>query len=553
MRMIASFFLTTKTTRSTRLTAMLGLTAALTAAARSEERNLWPVWVGQTKETSATSPAAPASSSIESWTGAGPFLFGQPVIPSVAPSRTDRAVRVSGFRPFYVQKTDAEGRVTDAYVLPPLFQYNASPFGSRWQIFAMINRESPGETHVSGPGSRERRSFEVWPFYFSRQTGSPETSYRALFPVYGDVKYRFGLDRWNWVLFPLYGRFEKNGVTTTTAPWPFLKVMRGEGNSGFELWPLFGRREKAGEYREQFYLWPFGYKNEKNLSDPQPDIRLGVLPFYASTIDPDSASKTYLWPFFGWFDRTAPVRYHESRYFWPLFVQGRGEARYVNRWAPFYTHSVSKGVDKTWILWPLWRQRVSDEGALIQTKNQFLYFVYNATEQRSATNPAAAPAYKRHVWPLLTAWDNGAGRRQIQALSPLEVFFPYNETIRTVYNPLFAVYRYERTDEKSRHSVLWNFITWRREPQTREFHLGPLLGIEKHPAQKRVALLAGVIGADRTADRGWRPFLFKFKRRASAITSNPAPASPLSASAPPSTLHPLPSSSSASAPPAAHP
>ncbi len=528
---------------------MLSLTAVLTATARTEERNVWPIWVGQTNEISPSSSTIP-SGAIESWTGAGPFLFGQPVVPPpVASSRTDRAVRVGGFRPFYVQKTDVDGRVTDAYVLPPLFQYNASAFGSRWQIFALINRESPGETHVSGPGSSERRSFEVWPFYLSRQTGSPETSYRALFPIYGTVTSRFGLDRWKWALFPLYGRFEKNGVTTTTAPWPFIKVMRGEGNSGFELWPLFGRREKAGEYRERFYLWPFGYKNEKNLSEPQPDVRIGVLPFYASTIDRDSASKTYLWPFFGWFDRTAPIRYHESRYFWPLFVQGRGEARYVNRWAPFYTFSVSKGVEKTWILWPLWRRRVSDEGALIQTKNQFLYFVYNATEQRSATDPSAAPAYKRHVWPLFTTWDNGAGRRQIQALSPLEVFFPYNETIRTVYNPLFALYRYDRSAEKSRHSLLWNFITWRREPQTREFRLGPLLGIEKRPEQKRVVVLAGVLGFDRTTGRGWRPFLFKFKSRPTPVTPPRVPPTRPPAPDPSAARNPLPAPSSS----AAHP
>ena len=511
--------------RSHRLTAMLGLTAAMATAAHAEERNIWPLWVGQTKETpaqtpsTATSPAAPPAgetapiAAFESWTSAGPFLFGQPL--PTEPPRLDRATRVSGFRPFYVRKTDAAGQTTNVYVLPPLFQYTYSPFGSRWSVFSLINRSSPAATHVSGPASRERTAFEVWPFYLSRQTGNPETSHRALFPVYGSVNHRFGLDRWNWVLFPLYGRFEKNGVVTTTAPWPFLKVMRGEGNSGFELWPLFGQRSKVGEYREQFYLWPLIYKNEKDLSEPQPDVRLGVLPFYASTIDANSRSKTYLWPFFGWFDRTAPVRYHESRYFWPLFVQGRGDDRYVNRWAPFYTRATGKGVDKTWILWPLWRQRVSDEDAIIQTKRQFLYFVYNSTVQRSATNPDAAPAHKTHLWPLVTVWDNGAGRRQIQALSPLEVFFPHNETMRTVYTPLFAVYRYDRSSpENSRHSLLWNLVTWKRAPDRREFHLGPLLGVEKHAEQKRIALLAGVIGADRTAGRGWRPFLFKFKRRA---------------------------------------
>jgi hypothetical protein len=570
---------------------MLGLTALQLVDARASELNLWPLWVGQTQNTQetapsrapaalsspaspaaatptptpeATPPASPLASSSTTWTSAGPFLFSQPVIPSVAPSRDDRATRLSGFRPFYVQKTDADGNITDAYVLPPLFQYQASPFGGRWKIFSLINRQSPADTHVSGPAASARSSFEVWPFYLSRQTGKPETSYRALFPVYGSITYRFGLDRWTWTLFPLYGKFEKNGVTTTTAPWPFVKVLRGDGNHGFELWPLFGHRQKAGEYRERFYLWPLVYKNEKNLAAPQPDVRLGVLPFYASTRDASSQSRTYLWPFFGWFDRTEPRRYHETRYFWPLFVRGEGEDRRVDRWAPFYARSTGRGVQKTWILWPLWRERVSDEGALIQTKRQVLYIVYNRTTQRSAANPAAAKAHKTHLWPLLTSWDNGAGRRQLQALSPLEVFFPHNETVRSVYSPLFAVYRYDRTSaDHSRHALLWNLVTWRREPQTREFHLGPLLGVEKHAAGKRVALLAGIIGLDRTASRGWRPFLFKFKRRQSGsapalVTPVVVPSATSAHASPPSsallaTRYSLPATSPSPAPAAAQP
>jgi len=509
--------------RPSRFTAALGLTAVLAAAASAEERNAWPFWVGQVRETpAATAPETRApGSEIESWTSAGPFLFSRPAV-HAAPARTDLPTTIGGLRPLYVQETDTAGKITEIYVLPPLFRYTSTPFGSRWKIFSLINREYPSENHVAGV-SRERTAFEVWPFYLSRQTGSAATSYHALFPIYGSVKYRFGLDRWTWVIFPLYGRFEKNGVTTTTAPWPFLKIMRGEGNRGFELWPLFGKREKAGEYREQFYLWPLIYKNEKKLSEPQPDVRAGFLPFYASTIDADSQSKTYLWPFFGWFDRTAPVRYHESRYFWPLLVQGRGDGRYVNRWAPFYTFSSSKGVEKTWILWPLWRQTVSDEGSLIQTKRQFLYFLYNDTEQRSATNPAARHARKTHVWPLFTWWNNGAGRRQLQALDPLEVFLPHNEMIRVVYSPLFALYRYDQpSPDESRHSLLWNFITLHRAPQTTEFHLGPLLGFEKHAREKRVELLGGVIGADRSAARGWRPFLFKFKRRVTPAATSGA-------------------------------
>ena len=495
--------------RPLRSSAWLGLLASLAAAASGAERNAWPVWVGQT-----TTPVGQenAAATVQSWTSAGPFLFAQPLLPDPF-AKTNPPVRVSGFRPFYVQKTDAAGHVTEAFVLPPLFRYRADSLGNRWSVFSLINRESPDGTRERG----ERNAFEIWPFYLSRQTGNPTTSYRAVFPLYGSITQRFGQDRWTWALFPLYGRFEKNGVTTTTTPWPIIKVLRGQENRGFEVWPLFGYRAKPGAYREQFYLWPLIYRTESKLWETKPDVKSGFLPFFARTSDANSRSETYLWPFFGYYDRTAPTRYHETRYFWPLLVQGRGDDRIVNRWAPFYTRSAGKGVEKTWLLWPFWRQVVSDEGALIQTKRQLLYFLYNSTEQRSSTNPVLPAARKTHVWPLFTLWDNGAGRRQLQALNPLEVFFPHNETMRITYTPLFGLYRYDRASlDTASHSLLWNFVTLRREPSSKEFHLGPLFSAETQPRAKRYTLFSGLAGWEKRPTGGWRVFAFQFKHRAFA-------------------------------------
>ena len=116
------------------------------------------------------------------------------------------------------------------------------PDGHHWTFFNLINHR-----RVASPsGAADLEAFDVWPVYFSRQTGEPESSYRAVFPLYGDIHNRFGQDRWKWVLFPFYGRFEQNGVTTTTVPWPFLKILRGNGHRGVE--PRAGRM-RAGSGR----------------------------------------------------------------------------------------------------------------------------------------------------------------------------------------------------------------------------------------------------------------------------------------------------------------
>jgi len=483
--------------RARRLIALLGLTGLCCVPAKADERNYWPLSVEQTIP--GTSPAGRG----QSWQAAGPLFFGR----TAADGNHS-----GGFRPFFVQATDAADRTTETDFLYPLLTRRTDETGSRWSLLELVN--SSGPTAAAPAGEREHR-LDVWPIYFSRNTGDPATSYHALFPIQGAVINRFGDDRISWTLFPLYGRFERHGVTTTTVPWPIVKILQGDGNHGFTVWPLLGWRAKADAYREQYYLWPLIYKNEAKLWQPKPDVNLGVLPFYARDESAESLSETYVWPFFGYTHRTAPYRYDETRWFWPLFVQGRGDDRQLNRWAPFYTHSNLKGDDKRWLFWPLYRREQWTDDGLAQSKTQFLYFLYWSLREHSARNPALPSAQKTHVWPLFSYWDDGASHRQFQLLSPLEVFFQDNEPVRRSYSPLFAVYRYERfAPDDTQTSLLWNAVTWRRSPVRREFHLGPLLGVDTGFGHRRIALLSGLIGMQRDDARGnWRLFLFKFSAK----------------------------------------
>lgn len=482
------------------LTAALLWAVALVPTGRTDvhERNLWPLRVEQVDD----------SGQRLSANGLGPFIFSR--------SATEASPGTGGVRPVYVEKRAIDGTVTDAHVLYPLFSYRTHLSGYRWTFLNLINRTR---------SEQAPDTFDVWPFYFSRQTGDPATSYRAILPLHGTVTQRFGQDRLSWTLFPLYARWEKRGTVTTTAPWPFIKVLRGDGHEGFELWPLFGRRGKRGEYREQFYLWPLIYKNEKYEGAVRTDESLGVLPFYARDTRPGYRTETYGWPFFGYVDRTEPYRYHATHYFWPFWVQGRGDDRHVNRWAPFYTHSMMKGVDKTWVAWPLWRRARWTEAGLAHQRRQFLFFLYNDTLQRSATRPDLPHARKTHVWPFFSHWNNGAGRRQTQVLSPFEVFFPHNEPVRLAWSPLFALYRYDENGAREvRHSLLWDAVTYRRadEGRQRTFHLGPLFSTESTPGSRRFAFGAGLFGFKQEAGRGWRPFFAEFNRP----SQQSAPSSP---------------------------
>jgi hypothetical protein len=422
---------------------------------------------------------------------------------------------IRGFRPFWDETRSADGtQVTGSLLYPLVHWATDEDSGHRsWTMFNLVNFAQSSTDGTSG--------FDIWPFYFSRQTGDPETSYRALMPLYGDVAQRFSQDRFNWLLFPLYGRFEKGDTVTTTTPWPFIKTITGDGHRGFEFWPLGGHREEIGVSKESFGLWPLLYRQETGLDTATPSLSAGVLPFYAIDRQPGYLSETYLWPFFGYVDRTAPYRYHARHYLWPFWVQGRGDGRRVNRWAPFYSHSRIKDLDKTWVMWPLWQHATWTDSQRLHERRQLLYFLFNETTQHDRFNPDLAPARKTHLWPLFSSWDNGAGQKQFQMFSPIEVFLPHQERTRRLWSPLFAIYRINQTAPgHTRHSLFWDALTYARDDgaETREFHLGPLVEYHANAQGTRIGFLTGIFGLQRaTSQRVWQPYFGRHSASASPI------------------------------------
>jgi hypothetical protein len=460
-----------------------------------------------------------AKGELVSSTAAGPFWMWK--------KAPDGSV-TQGVRPFWIQTKDAQGTLRQGLSIYPIFSYRGDDETYQWSVFELIKR-SGRKDGAPPPQStlKDGEALDIWPFWFSRTGREPEDNYKALFPIYGTIKSRFGFDRLHWTIFPLYVRSEKRGAITTSAPWPFIRVTRGEAH-GFALWPLFGWKDRPDVSKERFYLWPLGYNNTKYPSPEEPlgtpPVRqIGALPFYAKLSAPGYINEDYLWPFFGYTDRTKPVRYHETRYFWPFFVQGHGDEREVNRWGPFYTHSIIKGTDKTWIMWPVYRQAKWTEKNIAQTKTQFLYFLYWSLDQRSATNPNVPHAYVRHIWPVFSQWDNGAGRRQLQVLSPFEVLFPNNQKVRDTWSPFFALYKYDqRSPGNDRHSLLWDIITWEHRTPAAPATTDAASPVRHAlaPREERLSLGRGLIGLRRPeGERAWRLFWLDFKSKQSSVST----------------------------------
>lgn len=487
------------------LAILLGLLAGTGlpwAQTHGSEDNRWPVAV----------TTRPDGGGEGSWSGLGPLLFREP-------ANNPGGSTQEGFRPLWIQSSGPRDTFQGSF-LYPLFSYSQDATTYQWNILQIV-RHAGRRADAPSPASplERRRETEIFPVWFSRQTGDAVNDYRGLFPVHGTVKGLVGIERVSWTLFPLHVQSERRGAVTTSTPWPFVRVTRGAAE-GWGLWPFYQRVERPGVSRQMTYLWPLGYDDlrQPDPGDPAgtpPRRETGFLPFYARKSGPGYVDETFGWPFFGYTERTLPKPYRETRYLWPLLVQGHGDGVEINRWAPFFTHSRRNGSDTRWIAWPLVRHAEWRERDVERQRTQFLYFVVWNEEQRKAGQPGSKAATLTHLWPLYSHWDNGAGQVQWQALSPFDIFFPHNPQVRQAWSPLLAVARHEQSAPgRTRTSLLWQAITWERdEPGGRAaFHLGPLLGITRQGAERRIAVGRGLCGLRRTAGGGWRFFWLDFSR-----------------------------------------
>lgn len=413
---------------------------------------------------------------------------------------------VTALRPFWVKFEDEAAESTHSFWLPPLVSYYEDPKGDSFQFFSFIQRE---RTQVGEDGTEARRSM-VFPIWFhSESPGNPEGSHTGLFPLAGSVNDFFFFGRVRWFLFPLYASFERGVEKKQYAPWPIVQSQTSSDglSGGGGVWPLYTHFYREGDdssaYQKHFFLWPLIFHVKDEMDREQPRIREGVLPFYSRESSSHSKELNVLWPFFGHGYDEEPEYYEETRYFWPLFVQGRGDEDYLNRWAPFYSYSNYGGTEKWWYLWPLVRIRQSEDKGMLVRRSQLLYLLYWNETQWEARSDNARTASKTHVWPLYSGYDNGAGLKQAQILSPLNVFYPNSKSVRALYSPMFALFRYQH-DENSNHTVqtaLFNMVSEETRGDRTRFSIGPLFEHETAPGEAKTQLLRGLLGISEKNDK----------------------------------------------------
>jgi hypothetical protein len=417
---------------------------------------------------------------------AGPFFYEQKVS-----GQTQWAIP-----PFFCQTLTPEVDWSEWEFFYPVINYRR--FGNEYRLqFAQVLSFSGGQT----PQENSVRHTTLFPFFFHQSSTESNHNYTALFPLYGHMENRMFRDDIKFVLFPLYSETRKKDVVTDNYLYPIFDRRRGDGLTGWEVWPLGGNVQKTptlrtnsmgdvetiGGYKNFFAVWPIYFKSQAGQGTTNPSSSLTVVPFYSETRSPSRDETSYGFPmgFNAIHDREQ--NYVEHDFLWPLFVRAHG-SKTVTRYFPIYSRAQHNGLESDSFGFFLYKYNRLQAPPLDRHRTRVLYCLYSDTVERNTESHD----FSRRVdfWPFYSYRRELDGYRRMQFFAFLDPLFPNNRTTSREYSPIWSVWRSEknaRTGAASQ-SLLWNFY--------RHENIGPT---------KKASLLFGLFQYQSTADGGrWR-------------------------------------------------
>ncbi|PLX71906.1 MAG: hypothetical protein C0614_14145 [Desulfuromonas sp.] len=390
-------------------------------------------------------------------------------------------------------KYQRQGELTELALRPLLFHTISSPGRSQTDIvypFATLKQDQD-ETRLevlqlfslrseqSSDSGSVRRSFTLFPLLFHGHHAE-FGSYTALFPLGGTLYDRFGRDRIDFWLFPLYARSENDGRRVDNLLWPLFSRTSGAGYSGYAFWPFYGWSEQGGQLRRRFFLWPLGFSETRGHPD-QPDSRESAfLPFYYVRESAGESYRGLLWPFLTYHhDRLR--RFKEWNFPWPLVRMTRGEHRHGLRLLPFYADETLNEVRKRWYLWPLFKNEQLQDDFFDRREFRLAYFLYRNLDERHLET--GAELRRIHCWPLL-GYRRSKGVSHLYLFSLLEPFLPDNERLERSWSPLWRFFQIKWDSRGNRiGSLFWNLLWWERRQGGLAFEFFPLVDYRKTVAK----------------------------------------------------------------------
>jgi hypothetical protein len=373
--------------------------------------------------------------------------------------RTTEDERGWTLRPFAAGLETPERRSLE--FLFPLGEIRRSEEGSRMRLTPFLDRtERPASPEEGGKK-------KGWTFLlaFGGTTDGGER-YGGVFPFGGIAKQRFGLERLDFLLFPLFARSrDDHGFTRTHFLWPFFSWGSGGGRSLMRFWPLGGWDRREGEYERKFALWPFFHWRTERLGEPaERKVRL-FLPFYGDSRSSVGRSRMIGGPLYMSSEKFSSQT-RSTDLLWPLIRVAKTPAREgfegasEIKFEPFFRLQRAPGFSRTSALLGAINHSESRRGT---THFEGWRFLYVNRFERLHDQGGGREMMRRDLWPLFTYRDGRAagGERRGTLRAPWVVPIVGEGFSRHLLG-LATFYEARWLDDEHRADLFWGLARSRR-------------------------------------------------------------------------------------------
>jgi len=380
-------------------------------------------------------------------------------------------------RPFYQHKANGAESATDW--LAPLGRTFTNRGGTKFRFWPFVWTGEKTDT-PDGPAWQA----VLFPLIFTGNGPRDDDGYFAFFPLAGRTRSLFGIDTFDFFLWPLFMRTRMNVTEESTSYTAFL--LAGWTNGGprdgsWRLLPFYRHRivrHPDGTMRTDLktVAWPFVTWGTDHMDSSSPSERWGIWPFASREVADTWRKTTVLWPFFRYNHQTSPTVEEGGDFLydlpWPFFRWQRGPDDSTFRVFPFYSRRIIPDLDSTAFMIPFgwWRKsqgRTSEEGfPPVGYQRQDLYVLPFLHSSHRTVDGREGEDTEWQFWPLAHVDRGARGRVDAGALSlvpgrNIEFLKPADE----MYSFLWTLWRHQSDGTRHETRLLFDTVMWRRGPE----------------------------------------------------------------------------------------
>lgn len=371
-----------------------------------------------------------------------------------------------------------QGYDVEAEFLYPFGQYKTGGGQSRFNIIPISSFRNDALPDGAS-------SWQFFPFYGGRtSTGS---RYGGVFPLYGTYQERFGRDRGNFLLWPLFSSSVTGDAHRYGFLWPFFYYATGSEQS-FAFWPLGGRMITPGKSEKYYALWPLIHAQRLRLDTDKPQTINAVLPFYAKETTPTSSRTSLLFPFFSHYHQEKG-NYTQWDTPWPFVVRGDGENFRLRNYFPFYYSRQEADRSRLAFFWWLFDQRTQTGGDVWEQSTRYLFLSSYAVE----IGGSGVWREKHRIWPL-AFFASQPGWSHFHAP---EILFMQSPGFDRLFGPYVYLWTQNRRDTFRQGKAFWGLYRWQADQDYRLWELSFLASRETYHNSSRFRLLSGLVSWER--------------------------------------------------------